>query len=144
MHWTNCRPLDESTPGIKSCVKREKGEKEASTIANFSTSRSYFRSRTVYFVRDYGMYLFYRQTCSLPQFTIYAYNKTDYIKFPLLFSRMLNHITAAMTLLTKNHLKKVRHTGSSWKLRMQYKLLISLKSFNEFLERSKIHILMAL
>ncbi len=113
MHWTNCRPLDESTPGIilKSCVQREKGEKgekghqkAISTIANFSTSRPYFRSRTVYFVRDYGMYLFYLQPCSEPQFTIYAYNITDYIKFPLLFTRMLNHITAAMTLLTKNHL----------------------------------------
>ena len=71
MHWTNCRPLDESTPGIilKSCVQREKGEKghqkATSTIANFSTSRPYFRSRTVYFVRDYGMHLFHVKSSTL-------------------------------------------------------------------------------
>jgi hypothetical protein len=30
--------------------------------------------------------------------------KNDYIKFPLLFNRILNHIQTILTLLTKNHL----------------------------------------
>ncbi len=72
MHRTNCRPIDESTPGklhegeVQEGEKSEKGyQKCTSDIANFLTSRRYFSSRTVYFVRDYGMYLYYRQRCSL-------------------------------------------------------------------------------